>query len=143
MLLALDLERRTDALKGMRDALGDALAAEGVQGLLREHIVLAADEACSNAMLHVEGEPRDKPIRLEAALHDGLLTIRMGDVGAFSPDPQHLQRPIDHHVRQKLPGGLGLKLMHAIMDEVQYAESDGVHWCILRKRVRAARQAAF
>lgn len=124
-----------DELKAVRDRLGDQLEIHGVRGLLRDQIVLAVDEACANAIIHGHDCDSTRRIRLEADLESGWLTVRIRDVGEFEMDPDLLHRDIGYYLRNRLQGGLGLRLIHAIMDEVRFEQEDGAMVCILRKEV--------
>ena len=89
-----------------------------------DRIVLAVDEACTNVIRHGYDGPCDKPIDISARLLDGEpggveLTIR--DYGR-QVDPERL-RP--RQVGQVRPGGLGVHIIHQVMDEVRYSRAPG------------------
>ncbi len=83
-------------------------------------IVLAVDEACANVVRHAH---RNKPETLATVLlrrTDALLEIIVIDQGP--PMPPDALRPFAApalDVATVRPGGLGLKLMNAIFDEVR------------------------
>ncbi len=126
---------RREELKSIRDRFGGELAANGITGLLRDQIVLAVDEACANAIIHGNDCDENRMIRLEADLREGVLSVRIFDVGKFEFDPKLLDRDIDYFIRHKMKGGLGLRLIHAIMDEVRFDVVDGVCVCTMNKAV--------
>ncbi|MBI1192530.1 MAG: ATP-binding protein [Bacteroidetes bacterium] len=126
---------RREELKSIRDRLGAELETHGITGLLRDQVVLAVDEACANAIIHGNDCDENRTIRIEAELREGILTVRIYDVGQFEFDPKLLERDIDYFIRNKMKGGLGLKLIHAIMDEVRFDLVDGVCVCTMIKAV--------
>ena len=83
---------------------------------LMEEMVLAIDEACQNIIRHVYPGVRDGQAELEIICKDGLLEFRLQDFGPTSDkDKIKPKRP-----KKLRPGGLGVFLMHEIMDEVGY-----------------------
>lgn len=129
---------RREELKSVRDRFGQELESHGIRGLLRDQIVLAVDEACANAIIHGNDCDESRTIRLEADLLDQVLHIRIFDIGQFAFDQSVLQRDVEYYVRNKLKGGLGLRLIHAIMDEVRFEVLDGVGICHMTKAVPVA-----
>ena len=126
---------RREELKSIRDRFGSELETHGIRGLLRDQVVLSVDEACANAIIHGNDCDETRMIRIEAELRESILTIRIYDVGQFEFDPRLLDRDIDFFIRNKMKGGLGLKLIHAIMDEVRFDLVDGVCVCTMIKAV--------
>jgi serine/threonine-protein kinase RsbW len=129
---------RTEALRGLREALERDLIDAGLPEAWRDRVILATDEACANAVIHGNGTDPDRQVRVAWRLEDGILDIRVADVGFFEPDPAYLERTMHEHVDAGSGGGLGLRIMHRIMDEVHYAVEDGEHVCRMRLRVQAA-----
>jgi anti-sigma regulatory factor (Ser/Thr protein kinase) len=96
-----------------------ASARASLAGWLREHggeedeifeIVLAVNEACSNAIEH----PLDvqvEEIGLHAELSSGRIAIVVNDRGRWKPDSTSRDR------------GRGLDLMHAFMEKVEIVQS--------------------
>jgi hypothetical protein len=69
-------------------------------------ILLAAHEAFTNALLHA-GQPRTIAVTVDGAVRDGVVEIRVGDHGHWREGN-----------RGTAGAGLGLHLMHALMDTV-------------------------
>jgi serine/threonine-protein kinase RsbW len=138
MIAQYSVSCQREELKTVRDRFGSELEAHGISGLLRDQIVLAVDEACANAIIHGNDCDASRTIKLEADLREGILTVRVYDVGRFDLDPAVLERNLDYYVRNKMKGGLGLKLIHLIMDEVRFDYSDGVFICTMIKAVPAS-----
>jgi anti-sigma regulatory factor (Ser/Thr protein kinase) len=85
------------------------------------HIVLAIDEALANVIKHSYRGAPDRPIhvRLEPALtcDGGGLIVTVRDYGQ-TVDPARIKSRDLHDVR---PGGLGVHIIHSVMDEVEYS----------------------
>jgi anti-sigma regulatory factor (Ser/Thr protein kinase) len=69
-------------------------------------ILLATHEAFTNSLLHA-GQPRTIAITVEGAVRDGVVEIEVGDHGHWREG------------NREAAGGLGLHLMHALMDTVE------------------------
>jgi len=94
---------------------------------------LAVDEAATNIIEHAyEGGSGD--ITIEILKEDGACEIQLIDTGkAF--DPAHVPSPkIGAPLEQRQPGGLGIFLMHRVMDEVRYLPGPPYNRLILVKR---------
>ena len=77
---------------------------------------MAVDEACTNIIRHCYGGDCHGHIELELQVGEDRLVIILRDEGTpFNPD----QVP-DRNLDEVRPGGLGLHLIHEIMDEVIY-----------------------
>ncbi len=130
------IPRAVEALHGFRQALRVDLLEAGLDGPELERVVLAVDEACANAIQHgPQSGAGQAPILVEMAFAEGLLRIRLADVGRFEPQPESMAEDPRQRVASGQAGGLGLHLMHRIMDRVQYRQANGRHWCILELAV--------
>jgi serine/threonine-protein kinase RsbW len=102
----------------------DFVASVGVQAGLTEDDVakleLAVDEACANVIEHAHHGDLTKDVVVRAVFDEQTLKLEVLDSGAgFDPSsvpPADLQR-LAHERRT---GGLGLTVMHTLMDEVSY-----------------------
>lgn len=81
---------------------------------------LAVDEACTNVIEHAHHGDATKDVVVRATFDDTALKLEVLDSGiGFDPTtmaPMDLQRLV--HDRRS--GGLGLRVMHTLMDEVSY-----------------------
>jgi anti-sigma regulatory factor (Ser/Thr protein kinase) len=105
--LCLDLEAVPVRLTDMRRRLTDWLRGAGVPEALAADIVLVVNEALSNCAEHAyRGQPPGA-MRLEAALDDGDIQIKVADSGSWKTPPAD-------------PGtrGRGILLMRALSDHV-------------------------
>jgi serine/threonine-protein kinase RsbW len=81
---------------------------------------LAVDEACANVMEHAYGRDMTKEVSIRAAIDGNTLEIDVIDTGK-SFDPSSIpQLELDKLISNRKSGGLGMRLMKTLMDEVHY-----------------------
>ncbi|WP_134685635.1 anti-sigma B factor RsbW [Brevibacillus migulae] len=95
-----------------------------------EDVKLAVAEACTNVVQHAYGADEVGSIHLRCKIMGDRMVIEVADDGqSFPVDavPAKL-KPIDHtlSVDELTEGGLGLYLIHTLMDEVQISGEHGV-----------------
>jgi anti-sigma regulatory factor (Ser/Thr protein kinase) len=104
--LSVTIPAQLHALEGIRSALRRWLRVSDIRGTAAEEIVLAAWEACANAIVHPVGTTGDS-VTLTAHLTGGRVRIEVQDTG---------------HWRERAAsgtgGGLGLRLVAGLMDQV-------------------------
>lgn len=81
---------------------------------------LAVDEACANVIEHAYGHDISKEVIIRAIFDEDEVRISVIDTGrGFDPDklkPESLDQLVAH----RKSGGLGLRLIKSLMDEVSY-----------------------
>ena len=83
---------------------------------------LVLTESMANAIQHAnEGDP-DKEVHIEISIVDQRLIIRVFDFGPGFDVKQYIEprQPLDEH-------GRGVYLIHTIMDEIAYKETESGH----------------
>ena len=111
----------------VRAAVGRLCRMVGFEEEVGDMIVLAVDEALANVIKHAYQGDAGKPIeitfcRVRRADGPGALQIELRDWGTQVP-PESIRSRDLADVR---PGGLGVHIIHSIMDKVQYvAEPEG------------------
>jgi len=97
-------------------------------------IVLAVDEACANAIIHGNKCDAVRQLSIEWVVSKVSLKIRIQDVGSF---PQNIKPVIDiqKHIKLKQKGGLGLFIIHSIMDDVEFFNEQNHQICQLTKKI--------
>ena len=99
-------------------------------------LIHAIDEACANAIIHGHSCNEKKHIELSVGLSNGTFTALINDVGQINEDlTSHINKPLDHIKKEKKKGGLGLKIIHKVMDNVQYKLKDGKYSCLMVKNI--------
>jgi serine/threonine-protein kinase RsbW len=96
----------------------------GVQAGLGEDDVakleLAVDEACTNVIEHAHHGDVTKDVIVRATFDEKTLRIEVVDTGiGFDPSTVP-QEDLEALVAERRSGGLGLRVMRSLMDEVSY-----------------------
>ncbi len=124
--LDLRLPNATGSLDVVRDALRVWLGGVPTRRAEAEEIVLAAWEACANAIEHARDPGRDL-VRLVATVADSRVRVVVEDSGRWSPQEDRPDR------------GLGLQLMRTLMSSVEIETgSDGTRVTLERALGAAA-----
>jgi len=123
----------------VRSTVKSWLEARGCAADTLHELVLAIDEACSNAIRHSYGGSREHVVRLDLVVSPEFLEVRLCDEGVPCPsaglERRDIEAPDPETVR---PGGLGVQLMHRAFDEVEFCPGRETGNCvILRKRRKA------
>ena len=123
-------------LKGIRDFIRESLKGHDVTEVVMNEIVLAIDEMCSNLMIHAHHCNPEHMLELHIqAAKKGNLVFEIVDDGSVF-DINHFNEPdLDNLVQEKRKGGLGIRLVKSIMDNVEYLHREGKNVCRLTKRV--------
>ena len=84
------------------------------------NIELAVDEACANVIEHAYGNDVSHEVVVRAIFDDAELSINVEDSGrGFNPDTV-VQEELDDLIAKHKSGGLGMRLIRQLMDEVHY-----------------------
>jgi len=116
MLARYTFPARADALQSVREVVNDACDACGCVPQDTTDILIAVGEACQNVVRHAYRGLGEGDATLEIYCEDGILEFRLQDSA----------RPVDQEkIKPKWPeelgpGGLGICLIHDIMDKVEY-----------------------
>lgn len=111
-LMDLEFPAQAAQMRSMRAALRHALDAQGVAPELRDQLVLAVDEACTNVIRHAYGGECSRRIALHVARERDMLAFELRD-RAPVVDPGCLKA---RDLSECRPGGLGLPFIAATMD---------------------------
>lgn len=123
-------------LKGIRDFIRKSLVSHVASEVVLNEIILALDEMCSNLMIHAHHCNPDHFLELTIdADGKGKLVFEILDEGEMFDINQFHEKEIEHLVHEKRKGGLGIRLVKSIMDDVQYISRDGKFVCRLSKQV--------
>lgn len=124
-------------LKGIREFVRHSLKQEGVPEVDLSAIVLALDEMCSNLMIHAHHCNPDHLLELHIDVPArGKLIFEIVDDGSVFDINDFHEPEIGNLVHQKRKGGLGIRLVKAIMDNVEYMRRENKNVCRLTKIVK-------
>ncbi len=102
----------------------------------KSQIVLAVDEACANAIIHGNKCDETKEIQISVETDSDKIVIEIIDEGinevpfGFVPE-----KDIKNLIKEKRKGGIGLKLINEIMDEIHFYKKNNRNVCILIKGI--------
>jgi len=120
----------------VRDFVDAACAGAGFPARAAANVRLAVDEACTNVIKHAYAESAGT-LSITCATRGRWFEVRILDQGAAFDGRVDLQH-LGQLVESKRKGGLGVFLMHRLMDQVQYQTTPGGNEWILRKRLPQA-----
>ena len=105
-----------DALPGVREVTREACKACGCSDELTQDMIIAVSEACQNIVRHAYKDAADGKATLEICCKDGILEFFLED----SAPPVDKEKLKPKWPKELKPGGLGICLIHDVMDEVEY-----------------------
>jgi serine/threonine-protein kinase RsbW len=116
----LQVPSSTENLAMIRDFVTSIAAQAGLTPEGVAKIELAVDEACANVMEHAYGRDMTKEVSVRATLDGDILEIDVVDTGqGFDPNAVE-QMELEKLITSRRSGGLGMRLMKTLMDEVHY-----------------------
>ena len=100
-------------------------------------VVLAVDEACTNAIRHAYEGRSDGAVELILHAEPDHLEIQVSDQGLPCPTKCAVKRPLQRAKPDELePGGLGIQLIHEVFDEVDFCAGESGGNCVTMKLKR-------
>lgn len=116
----LHVPSSTENLAMIRDFVAQVGSRAGLDERETAKLELAVDEAVANVIEHAYGMDSTKEVRVRAIIDDEQVQIEIVDSGTgFDPAGVN-QKDLDQLVAERRSGGLGLRLIRTIMDDVQY-----------------------
>jgi sigma-B regulation protein RsbU (phosphoserine phosphatase) len=131
-LLELRFPAHADEMRQVRARLRETIDEQGVAPELRDRLVLAVDEACTNVIRHAYCGCSDSLITLRVARERDMLVFELCD-DAPAVDPQKIT---SRDLGDCRPGGLGVPFIRMLMDDWQLQPGPGGCGNILRMRKR-------
>ena len=130
--LVISIPSNTELLKMVVDLAKHVAIINQFSDSYAQKIALAIDEAITNVIKHSYQELKDKEIRLEFFSSETGLKIKI----IFSGIPPVLKPKgvnLNHMIKNKKKGGLGVELMRRIMDSVEYKRDGDSNTCEMIK----------
>jgi serine/threonine-protein kinase RsbW len=116
---AIKVRSQLDSLIVIRDFVDRVAGHFGLDEELVFALQLAVDEACTNIIVHGYQE-REGDIELSFRRQDDEIVVTIKDrAPPFDPEAVPLP-PLDAPLEDRPLGGLGMYLMHQVMDEVRF-----------------------
>ena len=116
----LQVPSSTENLAMIRDFVTSVGEQAGLTPPEVANLELAVDEACANVIEHAYGKDMTKEVSIRATLDENAVEIDVTDTGqGFDPTTIEHQE-LDKLISNRKSGGLGMRLMKTLMDEVHY-----------------------
>lgn len=131
--LVLQVKSRLSEVARIAPSLREFADRHALPGKAVLAVNLAIEEIMVNTISYGYADPRDHCIDIEITVGDGSLVVRVeDDAGPFDPTARpapELSKPVeDRHV-----GGLGIHLIRALFDAVEYQRRGSRNVLVLRK----------
>ena len=97
------------------------------------HFRVAVDEACTNVIKHAYHSEKNHEIDVAVIVDSKRFTVRIRDEGDTFDRSQYREPDLTTLVKERRRGGLGVELMHRLMDEVRYDTKGAVNEVQLTK----------
>ena len=121
----LEVPSSTENLAMIRDFVKRVGRQTGMEEQEIFNLELAVDEACANVIEHVYGNDTSKEVIIRAICDDKEVRISVIDRGRGFDPTGVTPATIDSLGSGRKSGGLGIRLIRALMDEVSYEISPG------------------
>jgi serine/threonine-protein kinase RsbW len=122
----LHVPSSTENLALIREFVTSIAGQSGLDGSEVAALELAVDEACANVIEHAYAHDATKEVIVRATFDQETLRIDVEDTGlGFDPDSIP-QQEVDRLIKLRKTGGLGMRLMKSVMDEVHYEIEPGI-----------------
>jgi len=116
MIVRHTFAARADELQAVREVVSKACDDCGCPRSMATDIIIAVGEACQNVVRHAYKGIEEGKATLEIVCKDGIIQFNLQD-SAPPVDPEKMKPKWPEELG---PGGLGICLIHDIMDKVEY-----------------------
>jgi serine/threonine-protein kinase RsbW len=117
--LTLTVPSATEHLALIREFVANVGSQAGLADDDVAKLELAVDEACANVIEHAHGHDSNKEVTVRAT-DAATLRIEVVDEGEGFDPTAVPTTPVEQMVHDRRTGGLGLRVMKSLMDEVSY-----------------------
>ncbi len=121
----LQVPSSTENLALIRDFVGNIGRQAGMAETELSMLELAVDEACANVIEHAYGLDKTQEVIMRVTLDVDALKIQVIDTGKGFDPSQIEQKDVKKLIAERRSGGLGMRMMKLVMDEVQYQMKPG------------------
>jgi len=116
----LHVPSSTENLALIRDFVSKIGAQAGLDESEVAKLELAVDEACANVIEHAYGSDSTREVTVKATVDEEAVSIEIVDTGRGFDPAKIEQAKLDQLISKRKSGGLGMRLIQTLMDEVQY-----------------------
>ena len=116
----LDVPSTTQNLALIREFVSRVAEQAGLNATEVGQLELAVDEACANVIEHAYGDDKTKQVMVRAIFDEDTLRIHVIDTGKGFDPTQVQEQELKDLIAKRKTGGLGMRLIKTLMDEVHY-----------------------
>ena len=116
----LEVPSSTENLAMIRDFVKRIGHQTGMDEQDVSNLELAVDEACANVIEHAYGHDISKEVIIRAVCDEQAVRISVIDMGQGFDAEALAPESIETLIHERRSGGLGIRLIKALMDEVSY-----------------------
>ena len=135
--LEISLDNDLRELAGVASKIDRFCEARDLEPQVAYAVNLSVDEILTNTISYAYDDDETHRIELVVRVDDGVLVVVIEDDSAAFDVTAETQPELDASLSERDIGGLGLFLVHQMMDGVEYQRRDGRNVVTLTKRVAA------
>lgn len=121
----LDVPSTTQNLALIREFVTRVGSQAGFDEAEVGQLELAVDEACANVIEHAYGDDKTKQVMIRAVFDEDTLRIHVIDTGQGFDPTTVPEQELKDLIAKRRTGGLGMRLIKTLMDEVHYEIEPG------------------
>ena len=133
--LEISLDNDLHELAGVASEIDRFCEAREIEPQVAYAVNLSIDEILTNTISYGYDDDETHRIELVVRVDGGALVVVIEDDSAAFDVTAETQPELDASLSERVPGGLGLFLVHQMMDGVEYLRRDGRNVVTLTKRV--------
>jgi serine/threonine-protein kinase RsbW len=133
-IFQITIPSRTSRLEDVRLFVATKAHEAGFSDTVIEQLVLAVDEACTNVIKHAYGGSADELIGVTIRVLEDRLEIAIQDTGHSFDRADYRTPDLTDLAQQRRRGGLGVHIMHQLMDSVEYRRTNQLNEVVMTKR---------
>ncbi|WP_340105341.1 ATP-binding protein [Rhodohalobacter sp. 8-1] len=123
----------TKNLSEIRNFVAQHATSHGFEHQQIADIRLAVDEAITNIIKHAYNGEENHTIEIEVIFKDDRVCIELFDTGTTFNLRTFPQPDIKEKIKQKKRGGMGVYLIHSLMDDVSYGREEDSNKMVMCK----------
>lgn len=123
----------TENLSEVRNFVGQHASSHGFDRKQISDIRLAVDEAITNIIKHAYNGDENHTIEIDITFKNDRMCVILFDTGITFSLKSFKQPNIEEKIKQKKRGGMGVYLIHSLMDDVTYGREDDSNKMVMCK----------
>lgn len=123
----------TKNLSEVRNFVAQHATSHGFERQQIADIRLAVDEAITNIIKHAYNGEENHTIEIDVTFKNDRVCIKLFDTGTTFNLKAFPQPDIKEKIKQKKRGGMGVYLIHSLMDDVSYGREDDANKMVMCK----------